>query len=104
MELTKIGDKKTLYSYYEDRIVETEAVCVGFVENGEPVWYFVQMQRATLEHTHFYTVLGYSHGWFETPEEAFDYMKLLSELQRVQRLHLDAKIEAAEQNWLEREE
>ena len=98
MELTTIGDKKTIYSFNHDKIVETEADCVGFMPDKTPVWHFTGMNHM-FEKLHYYVAYdghpGPNHGYFETAKETLEFMDASADIRGVVNEHLRANIHRA---------
>lgn len=103
--MAELGDKKTLYTLEDSRVVETETVCIGFMSDDTPVWYYKGFNRATVERLHCYAayndISDNSLHQFESPEDAFASAQSAIDLRKVISTHADAMIEAAKKNWYE---
>ena len=104
--MTKIGDKKTIYSYAEDRIVEHKSVCVGFMPSKTPVWYFGLINSVSFERKSLFiafNTIGSNIGYHETVEEVLEHMKNLADIRDVMNDFLRANVESAREKWEEKE-
>jgi len=106
--MTKLGDKKTIYSYAEDYIQEYETTCVGFTPDKSPVWHCkVTSWNNGLDRRELYIVfdkIGTSLGFHATVEEALEHMRNLADLRDVMNEHLRINVDVAEARWREKEE
>ncbi len=102
----KIGDKKTIYSWAERRVQETETECVGFMPDGKPVWWGKSWDRTNLQPMDLYTVFDGSpnnQGFFETRDETLNQMITLSEMRVVMGQHLGVMVESERKRLEEKE-
>lgn len=104
---TKIGDRKTIYSWAEHKLIKIQTTCIGFMLDDTPVWYASAFNSHSLEPIDLYIAFDgqrMQHGYYETPEEVFDAMSALADLYTVRNQHLLADIEAERRNWEEEED
>jgi len=110
MSKVKIGDEKTIYSYFDEKLQEANTTCVGFMTDKAktPVWHSRVIKRESgFQILDLYCAFdrrigGISQGYFETPEEVFAHMHGLADLGRVQNEFLIANIAKAEEAWIKK--
>ncbi|MEE8113055.1 MAG: hypothetical protein V3T23_01750 [Nitrososphaerales archaeon] len=106
-DMVQIGDKKTIYGFFDNGLEEIHTTCVGFMPSGTPVWYTSMIRRPSFEIMDLYVAfdgVGMHLGYYETPEEVFECMLGKADLNRVQADHLITRVEEARVKWEERKD